>query len=123
MDRKSRLYSYISATIKNKKCTLIDINGMEEHVHLLIDLNPTVALSDLIKLVKQSSSRWISDSNLFPFYEGWASEYYACSVSPGHVDAVKRYIENQREHHEGKDYGQEMQEFVNKMGMKLYTDN
>ena len=95
---------------------------MADHIHLLIDLHPTVALAELVKSVKQSSSKWISESNLFPLYEGWAPDYYACSVSPVHVEGIRQYIDNQETHHGGKDYANEVRDFVTKMGMSLYED-
>ena len=96
---------------------------MEEHTHILIDLHPTVALADLVKVVKQSSSKWISETNYLPLFEGWASEYFACSVSPSHLEGVRRYIENQESHHDGKQYFSEMEDFVGKMGMVMYRDD
>ena len=95
---------------------------MEEHVHILINLHSTVALADLVKAVKQSSSKWISEKNIFPYYEGWASEYYACSVSPAHVEAIKTYIDNQQEHHSHHNFNEERERFVTKMGLTLYKD-
>ena len=121
-DRKSRLHRYIAQTIINKKCDPIKIDGMEEHIHILVDIHPTVALADLVKSVKQSSSKWISEGLLFPLFEGWASQYYACSVSPSHVAVIKEYIENQKIHHSQKGYEREVKDFVEKMGMVLYQD-
>ena len=122
LDRRIRLYSYIIRTVENKKSEVVAINGMEDHVHILVNLHSTVALADLVKAVKTSSSKWIRESNLFSMFEGWASEYYACSVSPSHVDGVKAYIDGQQTHHAGKDYKEEVRDFVMKMGMELYED-
>ena len=121
-DRKSRLYAYITNSIKNKKSSRIAINGMEEHVHILVDLHPTVSLADLVKTIKQTSSRWLTETFLLPLFEGWSSEYYACSVSPSHVKAIEEYIANQEIHHSQKEYKNEMKDFVEKMGMTLYQD-
>ena len=121
-DRKSRVYAYISNIISGKKSTKIAINGMGDHIHILLDLHPTVALADIVKSIKQSSSKWINANMILPMFEGWGSEYYASSVSPSHVDAVKEYIDNQETHHLGKDYEQEMADFVRKMGMQKYED-
>ena len=122
-DRKARLYQYITNTIKNKKCEMISINGIDNHIHLLINLHPTIALADMVKAIKQSSSKWISDIHWLPLFEGWASEYYACSVSPSHVESVIEYIKNQEVHHSSKDYTTELTSFVTKMGMTLYEDD
>lgn len=121
-DRKERLYSYIAKIIDNNKCALIAINGMEEHVHILVNVHPTVALAELVKAIKQSSSRWITRTFSLPLFEGWAKEYFACSVSPAHVEPVKSYIMSQETHHAGKDYNMEMGEFVERMGFDRYEE-
>lgn len=121
-DRKSRLYAYIINIIKNHQSELIAINGMEQHIHILLDLHPNVALATMVKTIKQFSSKWISESFILPLFEGWAPEYYACSVSPSHVEAVKSYIDNQESHHSQKTYENEVKDFVDKMGMSLYED-
>lgn len=121
-DRRNRLYSYINKIIQNRKSTLIMINGMEEHIHMLVDLHPSEALADLVKTVKQSTSRRISETNFFPLFGGWAPEYYACTVSPSHVEPVKNYIQNQESHHIENEFGKELADFVTKMGLTLYKD-
>ena len=95
---------------------------MRDHIHMLINLHATVSLADMVKSVKQSSSKWISETNYLPLFEGWGSEYYACSVSPSHVEAVKTYISNQEVNHGMKDYKDEVTDFVGKMGLALYKD-
>lgn len=121
-DRKPRLYEYIKNVAKNKKCDIRKINGIEDHVHILVDIHPTVSLSDFVKTIKQASSRWISEVFLFPNYEGWSKEYFACSVSPSHLPAVETYIDNQETHHTSNKYEDEMATFVEKMGMVIYKD-
>ena len=122
LDRKERLYRYITGTVKNKNSEIIAINGVENHIHILLNLHPTVSLSEIVKSIKQSSSKRISETNYLPMFEGWANEYFACSVSPSHVEAVKNYIMNQEIHHHGRDYKEEVQDFVLKMGLTLYKD-
>lgn len=124
MQYREKLYSYITNIVKKQKSEMIRINGMEDHVHLLINLHSTVALADIVKHVKQSSSIFLREKcfNLFPMYEGWESEYYASSVSPAHVEKIKEYIINQENHHIGKEFKDEIKGFVGKMGMSLYED-
>lgn len=121
-DRKEKLYQYITGIIKNKKSELLIINGMEDHIHILINLHPTVALSDMVKVIKQSSSKRIQETMFFPLFDGWTSEYFACSVSPSHIKGVKEYIEKQEEHHSIKEYEEEVVDFVTKMGLEVYKD-
>jgi putative transposase len=65
-DQREELFKYIWGLIKNQQCHLFRINGVEDHLHLLIGLHPTVSLASLIKDIKISSSTWIKDNNLFP---------------------------------------------------------
>ena len=122
MDRRSRLYGYITKIVQNKKSDLLIINGVGDHVHLLIDLHSTVSLSEMVQAVKQSSSKWIRENMVFPMFEGWSSEYYACSVSPSHIGGIRQYISGQELHHGMKDFREEVNDFVTKMGLSLYKD-
>ena len=79
MIKKNRdeLYGYISGIIRNKKCVVYKINGVEDHLHILTDLHPSIALADLIKDIKIASSNYIKEKNLFPGFIGWQSGYGA----------------------------------------------
>ena len=72
---KRELYRYIYGIIRNYHCHTLRINGMTEHVHILLDLNPTVALADLVKKIKQSSSVWMKINPYFNLFEGWNTGY------------------------------------------------
>ena len=106
--RKRELYAYINGILKNEKCQALRINGMSDHIHLLIDLNPTVSVANLVKKIKLSSSLWLKDSPYFNMFEGWNEGYYAASVGPSEEDACIQYIINQEEHHAGKGIIEEM---------------
>ncbi|MFD1141529.1 transposase [Larkinella insperata] len=71
------LYRYIWGVLENKNCRLFRINGVGDHVHILCDLHPAVALANLVKDVKAGSSIWMKQSGLFPDFEGWAVGYSA----------------------------------------------
>lgn len=62
---KKDLYAYILGILNNKKCKLIRINGTGNHIHILLNLNPTIALSDIVKTVKQSTSLWLKKLRVF----------------------------------------------------------
>ena len=72
-----RLFKYIWGIIKNKNCHLYRINGMEEHIHILTDLHPGIALADFIRDIKTASSIGLKDSDDFPNFIGWADGYAA----------------------------------------------
>ena len=69
------LYKYIGGIIKNKNCKLYRINGIEDHIHILSDLHPTVCLSDYVKDIKVASSLWMKESGMFPAFESWQDGY------------------------------------------------
>ena len=69
------LFSYITGIIKKKNSHLYRINGVENHLHILTDMNPSIAPIDFVKDIKVSSSIWMKRSNLFPVFNGWAVGY------------------------------------------------
>ena len=109
---KRELYRYIHGVIENNHCHTIRINGMTEHVHILLDLNPKVALADLVKMIKQSSSVWMKTNHHFNLFEGWNTGYYASSISPCNKNACNDYIKNQQEHHGGKGILEELKDLA-----------
>jgi putative transposase len=80
-DHVNDLYAYITGIIKHKKSHMYRINGVENHLHILTDINPSLAPIDFMRDVKVSSSLWIKCSNLFPSFRGWAIGYgsFTCS--------------------------------------------
>ncbi len=111
---KKELYAYILGIIRNLKCYLIRINGMPDHIHLLVDVNPTVAIADLVKQIKQSSSYWMKSSGKFPKFRCWGEGYYAFSIAVSELDKVKAYIINQEAHHAGNNLVDEMKFLADK---------
>jgi len=96
---RSKLFNYIWGVIKNKKSYLYRINGIDDHIHILTHLHPTIALSDFIKDIKVSSSIMIKEKNLFPQYNGWQIGYGAFTYSIDAKEKLIKYIINQPEHH------------------------
>ena len=118
--RKEELFHYIWGIVKNKKSKLLRINAMPDHVHMLIDLHPTVALADLVGTVKQSTSLWMKQEGRHQMFDGWAKEYYAASVSPTAKDNVTSYINNQEAHHAKRPYADELRWLAEAAGMTWY---
>ncbi len=96
------LYRFIWSLLRDRDCHLYRIGGIENHVHMLFDLHPRHALMDVMRDIKRESSKWMKSSGLFPAFEGWGKEYFACSRSHEGLDTVIKYIKCQREHHYGK---------------------
>ena len=98
------LYKYISGVIENKKSKLCRINGVEDHIHILSDLHPSVSLADFVKDIKVSTSIWMKESCKFPAFTGWQEGYGAFTCSVRSRDRIINYIKNQKEHHKKKSF-------------------
>ena len=72
---REELYRYIWGVLKNKKCYLYRIGGVDDHLHIIVDLHPSQSLSNLIKDIKLSTSDFIKDKELFPNFGGWQNGY------------------------------------------------
>ncbi len=114
------LYRVIASEIKRLKCKAFIINGIQDHIHILLSLHPTVALSDMMRDVKSKSSVWAQASGLFPLFVGWEHEYGAFSLSNSHKDAVYKYIESQQTHHSINSFDEEYRRLIMKAGLQMY---
>ena len=96
---QNELYKYITGIVQNNGHKMLQINGVEDHVHLLFGMRPIQALSDLMQVVKQDSSKWINANNLATGHFSWQEGYGAFSYSKRDVQNVINYIQKQEEHH------------------------
>jgi putative transposase len=101
------LYKYIWGTIKNMKCRLYRINGSREHLHLLSDLHPSIALSDFVRDIKTASSKWMKQNDQFGKFAGWSEGYAAFTITHNDRNRIIEYIKNQKEHHKREDFSKE----------------
>ncbi len=104
---KDSLYKYITGIIHNNNHKVLIINGMPDHIHILVGLRPSQSMSDLMKDVKQSSSLWINENKLSNCHFAWQEGFGAFSYSKSQLSNVIRYIENQDEHHKAKSFKEE----------------
>jgi len=111
---KNELYDYISGIIGNQGHKLLAINGIEDHVHILIGMRPVQSLSDLTQDIKGDSSKWINKKKFLPTRFAWQESYGAFSYSKSHVHRVITYIQNQEKHHRKKDFITEYKECLQK---------
>lgn len=107
-DVAARLYPYLGGIVRGQKGLLLDVGGVEDHVHLYLRWKTDGKLSDLMREVKAGSSLWIHGE--FPAIKdfAWQEGYSAFTVSKSQEDAVKRYIAGQREHHRKEDFKSEL---------------
>jgi len=111
------LYAYIMGIIQNKKGFLYRINGMEDHIHILTDLHPSIALADLVRDIKSSSSVWLKEKGINNLFEGWAEGYAAFTYAWNDKDKIVTYIKNQHEHHKKTSFEDELKELLIEHGV------
>jgi REP element-mobilizing transposase RayT len=110
MDRalRERLFAFIGGGIRDEGGTAMIVNGSEDHVHILARLRADRALSDVLRNIKAFSSGWVHKDfpNLNEF--AWQTGYSAFTVSRSQLDIVRRYIENQEDHHRKQNFQGEL---------------
>ena len=110
------LYGHIIEHGRNNGIFIDCINGSNDHVHLLISLGSEQNISRVIQQIKGESTFWLNRYGMLPFKFGWQEDYFAVSVSESQIDKVRKYIEEQIEHHRVKSFAEEYQEFIEKFG-------
>lgn len=117
--KREALFRYIWGILKNNKSHLYRINGVEDHIHILASLHPTVCLANLVKDIKTGTSKWIKENNVFPEFTRWRDGYSAFTVSHSDKDAVIEYIKNQEEHHRRLPFRDELRQLLAKYGIEF----
>ncbi len=111
-NNRDTLFKFIWGLLKNKQCHLYRINGVEDHLHIVTHLHPTVSLSSLVKDIKVSSSLYIKEQNLFKHFTNWQEGYGAFTYSIKEKDRLIEYVKNQEEHHSSKSFKEEYIELL-----------
>jgi REP element-mobilizing transposase RayT len=119
---EKELYAYMCGTIKLSESTPIIINGTENHIHVLCVMSKNIALATLLEDIKTNSSRWIKTFG--PHYRefAWQGGYAGYSVSQSKVETVKRYIEQQKAHHQTQTFQDEYVRFLNENDVDYNED-
>jgi putative transposase len=111
---EEELYKYITGIVQNKGQKMLAINGMPDHIHLLIGMKPSCCLSDLVREIKKASNVFITEKKFCQFKFEWQEGYGAFSYSHSALDNVIAYIGNQKEHHRKKSFQEEYVDFLKK---------
>jgi len=112
----SRLHEYLGGTLRNQDVIPLAAGGVWDHVHLLMGLRSTHRLSDIMREVKSESSRWLREQFSLPGFAGQEG-YGAISVSPSHLEDVRRYVLSQEEHHRVRTFQEEYRGLLEKCGI------
>jgi len=116
---RNELFKYIAGIITNRKHKVIIINGMADHIHILIGLNPNDKISDLVACIKRESSSFMNDKNYFRGKFHWQDGYGAFSYSRSQLDDVYKYILNQEAHHKKQTFREEYVELLKRFEIQF----
>ncbi|MFK8007267.1 MAG: IS200/IS605 family transposase [Saprospiraceae bacterium] len=120
IDKKieKQLYAYIAGICNKLECKVLQIGGIEDHVHIICELSKKIPLIKLLEEAKSHSSKWIKTKGdqYQNFY--WQNGYAAFSVNPKEVGIVVNYIKNQEEHHKKKSFQDEYKAFLKQYKME-----
>ncbi len=109
---EDRLYEYITGIVQQNTHKMIIINGMPDHLHIVIGMRPIQSLSDLMQDIKGSSSKWINDNKLSTGKFNWQEGFGAFSYSKSQLPKLIEYVKNQKAHHKKKTFIDEYKEFL-----------
>jgi putative transposase len=111
---RRRVFEYISGIVTEMKHKSIMVNGVSNHVHILIGLNPSKSISDTVHDIKRNSSLFINNEKLCVGKFAWQEGYGGFTYSRSQLDDVCRYIQNQEEHHKKTTFKEEYIKFLEK---------
>ncbi len=117
-DWREEVFKYISGIIREKGHKPIIINGYNDHVHCFIGLTPSIAISDLVRDIKNNSSKFINEKRYLKSKFQWQEGYGAFSYSQSQIKRVYDYILNQENHHQRKSFKEEYLELLKKFGVE-----
>jgi putative transposase len=117
-DGQVYFFKYVNGILINKKCHLYRINGIENHIHILTHIHPSVAVASLIKDIKLASSAWIKTNGVFKNFNGWQEGYGAFTYSIKDKDKLIEYVKNQKEHHRVKSFNEEYLDLLKEHGIQ-----
>ena len=104
---KEELCKYITGIVTNKGQKMLRVNGVENHIHMLLNIQPNITLSDLMRDVKANSTKWINDQGFCKHSFRWQEGFGAFTYSISQLDNVIKYIDMQEEHHKTKTFKSE----------------
>ena len=115
---RAKLHRYLRGTVEGLAGQCEIVGGTDDHVHLLVRLSATHRLADFMRELKKASSIWVHEDMSLPDF-AWQEGYAAFTVSASAVDEVRRYIENQEEHHRERSFRDELVIMLQRSGVKF----
>jgi putative transposase len=116
---EEELYKYITGIVQNNQHKMIAINGIPNHLHIVVGANNTTqSISNLMKVVKGESSEWINNKGFVRGRFSWQEGYGAFSYSKSQVDSVYKYVMNQKVHHQKQSFIEEYVQLLEAFGIE-----
>ncbi len=109
---EEELYKYVTAVVQNDKHKMLAINGIPNHIHIFLGLNPAISVSDLVKDIKRASNNWVNKKGFVKGKFEWQSGYGGFSYGRSQIDQVCKYILNQKIHHQKRSFKDEYIELL-----------
>jgi putative transposase len=116
---EERLFAYMGGVASKSKAALLAANGMEDHVHLLLHMGPSLAPSEVMQQIKGASSRFMNEGRLSLSHFSWQDGGGYFSVSKSGVDGVIAYIEGQKDHHKKMSFQEEYRKLLTLHGVEV----
>lgn len=117
-EMKPTLFAYMGGILRELDCKALAINGPKDHLHLLISQPATISMSEILRVLKTNSSKWVHESRSDYSSFGWQTGYSAFSVSQSNREAVERYIRDQEERHRKISFREELIELLKRHGIE-----
>jgi len=116
-DLSERLYQYIAGIARANSALVIEINGVPDHVHILLKLRPSASLAHIVQMIKAGSSKWMREEVQMRTFS-WQGGYAGFTVSESVLERVRAYVQRQKEHHAQHSFEDELRLFVEKHRIK-----
>ena len=117
-ENREELHKYITGIIKGRDQKALAVFCMPDHVHVLVSIKPSIAISDLVRDIKAGTSNFIKEQKWVKGKFSWQEGFGAFSYSKSQVDTVVNYILNQEEHHKKKTFKEEYLDFLKKFDIE-----
>ena len=118
LDAQQRVWAYLGGIARQNGLKPLQVGGVEDHIHMLVAMPPTVDVSAAVKQVKGGSSGWIKQNISGCRSFSWQDGYGAFTLSKSHEPDVRNYIKTQREHHSKRSFQQEFRALLDRHGIK-----
>ena len=114
---RQQFHQYMGGVVRGLGGTAIEIGGINDHIHLLVKIKPTVCIADFLRDLKSNSSVWIKENGVRKF--AWQRRYGAFTVSESQKEIVRKYVRNQEKHHKKFDFKTEFETLLKSNGIPI----